>query len=98
MNHMAYRKECKLRPVGMGGFEITIPKLIVDRAARQEGMTTEEFAKSHKVVHLFNDFTDFNAAYRFEKDEPTEKIVNVGVNPKVPEKGSFDDLRQRIRR
>jgi len=78
MGKLAYRKEFKMRMVGMGGVEVTIPKVIVDRAARLENQTIEEFVKTHKVVHLYNDFTDFNAAYRFERIQETEEISEGG--------------------
>ena len=74
MSRSVYRKECKMRSVGMGGIEVTIPKIIVDKAARSEGQTIDEFVKTHKVVHLFNSFTEFDAAYRFERIQETEEI------------------------
>ena len=73
-NKIVYRKEVKMRVVGMGGIEVTIPKIIIERAANKAGQTPKEFAKSHKVVHLFNDFRDFDAAYRFVPVQETEKI------------------------
>ncbi len=78
MGKLAYRKEFKMRMVGMGGVEVTIPKVIVDRAARLENQTIEEFVKTHKVVHLYNDFADFNATYRFERIQETEEISDEG--------------------
>jgi len=72
---VVYRKEYRMRPVGIGGVEVTIPKLVIERAARRAGQTSEEFIKTHKVVHLFNDFSDFDAAYRFIPLENTEEIT-----------------------
>ena len=72
---VVYRKDYKMRQVGVGGVEVTIPKLVIERAARKAGQTTGEFVKSHKVSHLFNDFADFDAAYRFIPLEETEEIT-----------------------
>lgn len=55
-----------MRLVGDGGIEISVPKIVVERAARRAGMSIEEFVRTHRVVHLFNDFKQFDAAYRFE--------------------------------
>lgn len=102
MKKVTYRKECTIRLVGIGGVEVTIPKLVVDRAARAEGQTLEEFVKTHRLVHLFNDFTDFDAAYRFERIKDTE-VINIGGDeekelrqPKVNQnkEHSFDELRK----
>lgn len=69
-----YKKEYKMRKVGDGGFEATIPIEVIRRAAAKAGMEPEEFVKTHKVAHLYNDFKDFDAAYKFVPDEPTEEV------------------------
>ena len=71
---VVYRKEYRMRRVGKEGVETTIPKLVIERAARKVGLPTEDFISQFKVVHLFNNFTDFDAAYRFIRDEKTEEI------------------------
>ena len=78
---VVYRKEYRMRAVGAGSAETTIPKIIIEREARKRGISPEAFIKSFKVVHLFDDFDDFAAAYRFipapEKEAiavPEEKI------------------------
>ena len=106
MKKVTYRKECTIRLVGAGGVEVTIPKLVVDRAAREESQTLQEFVKTHKLVHLFNGFTDFDAAYRFERIKATE-VINIGGDEekelRQPKEGKnkvhgFDELKKRIRR
>jgi hypothetical protein len=64
-----YQKGYKMREAG-GGYEVTIPKLVVERAARKAELPLDEFIKQYRVIHLFNDFPDFDGAYRFEKIEP----------------------------
>lgn len=71
MKKILYEKGYKMRVVG-GGFAGTIPKLVIERAARKAGLSPEEFIKEYRVIHLFNDFPDFDAAYRFEPKEKME--------------------------
>ena len=47
---------------------------MVERAARENKQTIEDFVRTHDVIHLFNDFTDFTAAYRFVPKEEVEDI------------------------
>ena len=75
MNRIAYRKVYKVRPFGVGGYEITIPRIVLERAAGSKGLTLEEFVKTHQVVHLFNSFASFDAAYRFEPIKETDQEV-----------------------
>jgi hypothetical protein len=63
-----YQKGYKMREAG-GGYEVTIPKLVVERGARKAGLSLEDFIKKFRVIHLFNDFPDFDGAYRFEPVE-----------------------------
>lgn len=97
MSKEPYRKEGRIRLFGMGGVEITIPKVIIDRAARSAGQTVEAFAKTHRVVHLFNDFTGYDAAYKFEevKDEP-QPAEKPKTEPKAD--AEFNKLREKLRR
>ena len=71
---VVYQKDYKIRIVGDGGIEASIPKVIVERAARKAGLTLEKFVETHRILHLFNDFPDFVAAYRFIPAEKTEEI------------------------
>lgn len=86
MEKVAYRKVYRLRPFGRGGYEVTVPGLILDRAARSKGMTIEQFVKTHRMVHLFNDFKGFDGAYRFEPTSEVlelsdEELRELGVEP-----------------
>ena len=76
---MVYQKEYKIRMVGDGGIEASIPKEVVEQAARKEGMSLEDFIKSHRILHLYNDFTDFAAAYRFVPAVKTEVVEDPRV-------------------
>lgn len=93
MGKVAYRKVYRVRPFGVGGYEITVPRIILQRAAESEGQTIEEFIRTHKVVHLFNDFTGFAAAYRFESDTEGQELLELSekemkelgvINPDKP--------------
>ena len=72
---VVYRKEYRMRAVGAGGAETTIPKIVIEREARKQGISPDAFIKSFKVVHLFDDFDDFAAAYRFVPDPEKETIT-----------------------
>jgi len=71
---VVYRKEYELRKVGRGGVETTIPRIVLEREARRRGLSYEEFIERYKIVHLFNDFEDIAAAYRFIPKEEIEEI------------------------
>ncbi len=82
-----YHKRYKIRKVGTGGIEISVPKIVVERAARKEGMSLEKFMESFDVLHLFNDFDGFDAAYRFvpvaEEMDIEETLREKEVDDKV---------------
>ena len=71
---IAHRKRYRMHMVGTGGVESTIPKVVVERAAKENKQTVEDFVMSHDIVHLFGNFTDFTAAYRFVSREDVEDI------------------------
>ena len=52
----AYTKSYKMRMVGPGSLEATIPSVIVEREARRHGLSIEEFIQLYKLEWLFNDF------------------------------------------
>lgn len=80
MSTTAYRKEYKMRLVGRQGVETTIPKLVIEKAAREHKLSIEEFVKNFKVVHLFNHFSSFDGAYRFEPiKEPEEELEVIEI-------------------
>lgn len=107
MSKTAYRKVYALLPSGKAGYKVTVPALILERAARSKGMTLEQFVKTHKVVHLFNDFTGFDAAYRFEESPPEEVLELSGEEmeeldfeepvPEVPVVDFYERLRQNLK-
>ena len=61
----AYSKAYKMRLVGPGSLEATIPRAIVEREARKYRLSIEEFIKVFQVEYLFNDFG--GAFIRFRK-------------------------------
>jgi len=100
MSETAYRKAYRVRLFGRGGYETTIPKIILDRAARSKGMNLNEFAKTHQVVFLFNDFEGFHAALRFEPTaeaqlDRLEKFIP--REPETKQTNLFDELRAKLR-
>lgn len=52
----AYTKSYKMRMVGPGSVEATIPSIIVEREARRHGLSIEKFIQLYKLEWLFNDF------------------------------------------
>ena len=61
----AYIKAYKVRLVGPGSLEVTIPRVIVEREARRYSLSVEEFIQLFRVEYLFNDFG--GAFVRFKK-------------------------------
>ncbi len=75
----AYSKIYKMRMVGPGSLEATIPRTIVEREARRYRLSIEEFIKAYQVEYLFNDFG--GAFLRFKKqpaDEDEEVAEGIG--------------------
>jgi len=52
----AYTKTYKMRPVGDGGVEVTIPLLVIEREARKNGLTVTEFVKRFRAIAHFDSF------------------------------------------
>lgn len=67
----AYIKSYKMRLVGPGSLEATIPRAIVEREARRYKLSIEEFIKLYQVEYLFNDFG--GAFIRFRKQLSKDK-------------------------
>ncbi len=61
----AYVKSYKMRMVGPGSLEATIPRAVVEREARRCNLTVEEFIKVYQIEYLFDDFG--GAFLRFRK-------------------------------
>ena len=66
----AYVKAYKMRWVGPGSLEATIPRALVDREARRQNLSIQEFIKVYQVQYLFNDFG--GAFVRFTKPQGRE--------------------------
>ncbi len=62
----SYQKRYRMRPIG-GGITVSVPKALVDRKARELGMTVKEFIRKYCVVMMFNDFGNVDGAFVFEK-------------------------------
>ena len=61
----AYSKSYRMRMVGPGSLEATIPRAIVEREAKRSNLSVEKFIKLYQVEYLFNDFG--GALVRFRK-------------------------------
>jgi len=61
----AYAKSYRMRSVGPGSLEATIPRVIVEKEARKWGLSVEEFIKVAQVEYVFDDFG--GAFLRFKK-------------------------------
>ena len=77
MTSIAYRKSYKIRIVGTGGIEVSLPRVVVERAARKHGLEVKEFVEKFKLVHLYNNFTGIDGAYRFEPVSEEFKVPKI---------------------
>ena len=68
-----YIKSYRMRMVGPGSLEATIPRAIVDREARKRKLPIEEFIKVYQVQYLFNDFD--GAFVRFKRPDEDEEVA-----------------------
>jgi hypothetical protein len=69
----AYIKSYRMRMVGPGSLEATIPRAIVEREARKYELSIEEFIKLYEIQYLFNDFG--GAFLRFRKQPREDEEV-----------------------
>ena len=62
----AYRKPYKMRALGEKGLNIvvSIPRVVIEREARQAELTIEEFLEQYRGVAYYNSFD--GVLYRFE--------------------------------
>lgn len=65
----AYTKTYKMRMVGPGSLEATIPHVIVEREARGYGLSVPEFIKLYQVEYRFNDFGGAFLGFKRQTDE-----------------------------
>ena len=68
----AYRKAYKVRLVGDGGAELTIPMMVLEREAGKYGLSVEEFIQKFRAVAHFNSFD--GVYYKFEPVSGTAPI------------------------
>ena len=74
------KKYYKIRAVGDGGFEISVPRELVERAAARAGMEINKFLETHRVAILYDNFEDVDGAFRFEVPKEKEKNETTDSN------------------
>ena len=79
----AYTKTYKMRIVGPGSLESTIPRAIVEREARRCKLSIEEFIKVYQVEYLFD---DFGGAFLRFKGQPSEDEEEPEAQKKIGER------------
>ena len=62
----AYEKTYTIRAIG-GGFSVSVPKEVVERKAKENGISVEEFKEKFAVKMLYDDFTNVDGAFKFVK-------------------------------
>lgn len=74
----AYAKAYKMRMVGPGSLEATIPRAIVEREAKKHGLSLKSFVQFYKVEWLFNDFGGaFTRFIRIEEQGESEESTEM---------------------
>ena len=75
----AYRKEYKLRTVGEREYtvEVSFPKEVVEKKARELGLSLREFIETYDAVAYYNAFE--GVLYRFEPREKAFKVPKVAL-------------------
>ena len=66
-----YEETYTMRIVG-GGISTSIPKIVVEKKARELGIPVKRFIEEYEVVAIFNDFKSFDLAYKFKKREDSK--------------------------
>lgn len=64
----AYEEFYTLRVVG-GGISTSIPKTVIERKAKEAGITVEEFINQYGVVMLYDNFTEVDGAFKFVRKD-----------------------------
>jgi len=62
----AYEKTYTIRAIG-GGFSVSVPKEVVERKAKENGISVEEFKEKFAVKMLYDDFSNVDGAFKFVK-------------------------------
>lgn len=63
-----YADTYTMRKVG-GSITTTVPKKVVERKAKELGISVEELIENYVVTMLYNSFKDIDCAFIFEKKE-----------------------------
>lgn len=63
----AYEKCYRIRTTGEGGLNIivSIPRIVIEKEARQQGLTIEQFIEQYHAVAQYNSFEGIH--YMFKK-------------------------------
>ncbi len=64
----AYEETYSIRAIG-GGFSVSVPKKVVERKAKENGMSVENFKEKFAVKMFYDDFKDVDGAFKFVKKE-----------------------------
>lgn len=72
-----YTKVYKLRATGREGatIEVSIPKAVIERAAKRCGLSITEFIERYQAVAHYNNFD--GVYYRFEAINPSDALPPV---------------------
>lgn len=72
--NIGYRKEYKIRRAinGKDSLEVTIPYEVIDKLARQESISVEEYMDTHIAIAEYNGFE--GVRYTFKK------VINGNLN------------------
>jgi DMSO/TMAO reductase YedYZ molybdopterin-dependent catalytic subunit len=63
-----YENAYTMRCVG-GGISTSIPKKIVERKAKELGISVQEFIKDYEIVMMYNSFKVVDGVFIFRKKE-----------------------------
>jgi len=67
----AYEKTYTIRAIG-GGFSVSVPKEVVERKAKENGISVKKFKDRFAVKMLYDDFPNVDGAFKFVKKEEEE--------------------------
>lgn len=83
MEIKGYKKEYKVRTVGQakGSYEVTFPAEVLERKAREAGLTPEEFIDQYIAVAYYDAFD--GVVYKFESRQVTMPELHDSPAPQV---------------
>lgn len=59
-----YEDTYTIRSIG-GGFSTSVPKKVIERKAKEKGMSPDDFAENHRVKMFYDDFKSVDGAFKF---------------------------------